>query len=417
MWNIIKEELKYLTKTKWKIVALVLLLFVPAVYAGAFFGAFKTPMKGMNNAKVAVLNLDKTTEGKDFSKRIAKQYDLKTIQDKSTFKMNIKDVSDLYKTADQGRQAVKDKKYDAILIIDKDFGTQLEKFSTGKNQPILPIEFYTSYKNNYLSAELLEMRSTIVSFREEILSAALSAYNINTKPANIILNLLNKTKGKDLFTVNTIGKKINDYGQGMFPYFLSIGLWAGCVMMVFTYKNHRSGEISMKARAIKNYLSRTMIWIVTGWLQTLIMCALIFALGLKVQMPFGLIGYALFVSTMFSIIVQSIAFFFQMGELGSFFVLILLIAQLVAASATFPVEMQSSIFRNIHPLLPFTYTIQSFREFLWNPSFKNVMGNQWPLFIYLILSPISLLWNMFVSRRHLWRHGEYKSHEINFHDE
>ncbi len=418
MWKIIKEEFKYLTKTKWKIFALILLIFVPAVYACSFLSAFNTPMKGMNNANIMIVNFDSNSNSKDFTKKVAKEHTLKTLTDKSTFKMNIKsDLHSLYKTPEDARQAVKDGKLDAVFIVPEGFGTSLYNSLNNKGK-MQSIEFYTSYKNNYLSAELLEMRSGLISLRKEIFQDALEVFATNyASKIKKFIDIVSIVPYEKILNVTSIGKDVRDYGQGMFPYFFSIGLWAGCVMMVFTYKNHRPGKEAQAKGAIPNYLARTCFWVGTGWIQTFIMVGLAFAVGLRIENVGSLLAYTLFVSLLFSLIVQSIAFFFRMGELGSFFVLILLITQLVAASATFPVELQNAVFQKIHPLLPFTYTVESFREFLDKPTFAKVMSNQWPILIYLFIVPVSIGWNIFISHWRKKHHGHFVSHEKEFHDE
>jgi putative membrane protein len=84
----------------------------------------------------------------------------------------------------------------------------------------------------------------------------------------------------------------------------------------------------------------------------------------------------LFIGLLFALIVQAIAFTFRLGELGSLFVVILLITQLVSSSGTFPVEMQNIIFRLFHYIAPFTYSIDTFREILSNPSFIRILELQ-----------------------------------------
>ncbi|MCP4336299.1 MAG: ABC transporter permease [Mycoplasma sp.] len=422
MWNIIKEEINNIRNKRWGIFSLIIILFVPAVYSGIFLSAFKNPMHKMNAANVVVMELG---NNQNYKKYFNGKHELKTATDK--LYMDIKEAPSVYKTQKDIEKAVDSNKYQAAIIIPENFGTKIKKTiqdiakNPNSNFVIPKIIFYVSYKNNYLQAELLEMRSQIYSLHKDIFFKIIK---------DIIPNNLNKTKmvldiigGVSLVNKITNFKgmgsdTINDYGQGMLPYFFSIGIWAGCVMMVFLYKNHRHGKYSTQAKTIKNYFSRSILWICTGWIQTLLLLLISLAIGLNINISwFYLIIYSLFVSTIFSLIVQSIAFAFRMGEIGSFIVLILLIMQLVSASGTFPVELQVGFFQIIHPIIPFTYTIDTYREFLYQPDTNTILNLIWPLLLYLLLIPTSLTINYIFDKIKLKKHGKYKSYEINLNDE
>ena len=128
--------------------------------------------------------------------------------------------------------------------------------------------------------------------------------------------------------------------------------------------------------------------------------------------------YSLFISTIFSLVVQGIAYSFRFGELGGFIVLILLITQLAAGSGTFPSELQNKIFSSIHPFIPFTYSIEGFRQLLHEPNLMTIFRGQLYLLIFLVIVPISLGINFVYDKRNYSKiHGKYPSFEIEFHDE
>ncbi len=414
MFKIILEELKYLKNKSWGLLALIMVLFVPSVYGGVFLTAFNRPIHNMDRAKIVVLDEGNNA---DTLKSLAKKHkiDIGSTQ----FNMNIVKAPDVYKNRSEIKAAIKGNKYQAAIFIGKDFEKKLKDMQANLfTKPIYQIEipkldFFTSYKNNYLQSELIEMRAGIFSLQKNIILSFIKDKNSKDKIEDILnskMNLIN--------FISEGSEKIDDYSQGMFPYFFAIALWAGCVVMVFLFKNHRAGPISKKASTFKNYFSRSILWILTGWMQAIILLSLCFIVGVKIDTnPFYLIVSSLIISTIFSLFVQSIAFIFRFGELGSFIVLILLITQLVAASGTFPVEMQIKFFQYINPVIPFTYVIKILREFLYQPDAKTIIILQCKLSLFLISVPFSLFVNYISDKIKLRRYGKYSSHEIYFYDE
>ncbi len=465
MWKLIREDLRELTSNRWKTFGMFLLLLMPALYASVFISAFQNPVHNADNANIRVVSLD---NNKDISNRAKKAMigTHKINLHVDEYHMTIKDSSDIYKTNEEAENAVREGKVDGIFIIPKGFDAQMTAAAkqivvniirntpnTFNNVHIPNIKFYTSYKHNYISSRLLSMRADIISlksifienaFKQAIMDAAnqlVSLKNIFIKQLSkqpvvnapnkhvhgtlikTILDNVNISKKLSEFKSNFIeyetigGHEINDYGNALYPYFFSIALWAGCLMMVFMYKNRRAGPIAQKAGTFKNYFAKTITWVTTALIQGLLMSTLCLAIGLKVESPMYLIGYTLFVSMMFALIAQGISSIFRVGEVGSFTLLILLVIQLAVSSGVFPVTMQAPAWSKLAPLVPFTYTIASFRELLVDPSNTIVWLHQWPIFIYLGFIPLSLTVNYFADKKRFKKYGHYTSHDPDVHDE
>ena len=455
MWKIIREDLRELTSNRWKTFGMFLLLLLPALYSSIFISAFQTPVHSTDDANIKVVQLDKNNNISNLVKKsMVGKHEIDLHVDK--YNMTIDDASNVYATNEQVKNAVKEGKIDGAFIIPENFGADMKGSALkiienilNKNPNIfegvnLPtISFYTSYKRNYVSARLLGMRADISSLKLTFFNNALKIAIEETTDAiktgkitipkiapNIIANLdsqkfISEVDASKTFNTirdsflqfGTIGSEIGDYGNALYPYFFSIALWAGCLMMIFMYKNRRTGPISQKAGTFKNYFSKTIMWTTTAAIQALLMVGLCLAIGLKVENPGYLVGYTLFVAIVFALICQGISSIFRVGEVGSFSVLIILIIQLSVSSGVFPVTMQEPIWGKLAPFVPFTYTIASFRELFVDPNNTVVWLHQWPIFIYLGFIPLSLTINYLADKKRFKKYGHYTSHDPDVHDE
>ena len=212
---------------------------------------------------------------------------------------------------------------------------------------------------------------------------------------------------------------INTYGFGMSPYFISIALWAGALVMTFLFKNER--HIKDKSTT-RHYFGKSMAWVLTGWLQaTILMTAVTLQgvdLGFAHQWELFLFGY--FISAVFSMFIQAVSYAIRWGDIGEFTVVILLVVQLISSSGTFPVEMQHWIFKVFHPIVPFTYTIAGIREIFFDTDISILFFNMGILLLFPIIAiPISLYLNYrYDKRTRVEKNGkyEYESYEIHMGD-
>ncbi|CAM9146517.1 YhgE/Pip domain-containing protein [Mycoplasma marinum] len=447
MWKIIKEELKELTNTKWKILGIVFLLITPMLYAILFLSAFSKPIHKFDNADIRVTSLDidkKTNKPNEISSTIAKgmvgTHDIDVHIDK--YKMTVKESTEIYKNETEAKAAVDNGKVDGIFIIPDNFFNDMtnaikniiKEIKHTKADPkykpkitTLPrITFYTSYKNNYVAARFLSMRADVTSLKLEFLDNILDKtidglIKVGIPvPATIRadINNLYQTSRNKFIKYKAIGKDIGDYGNGLAPYFFSIALWAGCIMSVFMYKNRRIGPEAKKAVTFKNYFSKTIVWVSTAWIQAILMISGAFMVGLKIEAnPFHLFIFAMFVATLFALIVQAISSIFRVGEVGSFMVLILLILQLAVSGGVFPATMQEPFWQKIAPIAPFTYTIDSFREFLASPNSTVIWTGIWPVLLFLLFIPLSLTINFIADKKRFKKYGHYTSHDPELHNE
>ncbi|PYZ97439.1 hypothetical protein CR205_02240 [Alteribacter lacisalsi] len=155
------------------------------------------------------------------------------------------------------------------------------------------------------------------------------------------------------------------YGEGLTPYFLSIGLYVGALTLSIIYPfreplgPHRNG--------FEWFTGKLGVALMTGAAQvTILLAFLFFVLQLDVASPVSFIWFTYLVSAVFISLI-----FMMVGVLdnpGRFVAIILLILQLGGSGGTFPVELLASPLQTVHGWLPMTYSILGFRSVVFMDS-------------------------------------------------
>lgn len=157
--------------------------------------------------------------------------------------------------------------------------------------------------------------------------------------------------------------EVNSYGIAFTPLFLCIGLWVGSLMCYVVLYYDQRKRFGIFCHDYKNKYLQNLIYILFGAIQ-----GFITALLLKVGLKFNIENYFLYYSSaiLIGITFMSIIQFLirNLGDIGKFIALIILVLQLAASGGTFPIETISSGFRAISAYLPMTYSINLLREIL-----------------------------------------------------
>ncbi|MFT9055601.1 MAG: YhgE/Pip domain-containing protein [Ethanoligenens sp.] len=153
---------------------------------------------------------------------------------------------------------------------------------------------------------------------------------------------------------------VPNYGTGFAPYFISISLWAGALMMIAGLqigKGKPANPLQMRRFA----MLRVAFYYVMSFLQGLVLSVLLpVLLHIQVQnIPLYMLANILIAFTFVSVILLCVTSF---GVVGSFISVVLLVLQLTSSAGTFPLETTPAFFQAINPLLPMTYSVRLLRE-------------------------------------------------------
>ncbi|MDU0422344.1 YhgE/Pip domain-containing protein [Staphylococcus haemolyticus] len=174
------------------------------------------------------------------------------------------------------------------------------------------------------------------------------------KQADVIANPIHK-KQVDVFPVK-------DYGSGMTPFYTSLSIWVGALLLVSLLSvdnKHEALKDELTKRQI--YLGKGAFFIMMGIIQTLIVTiGDLVILKAQVESPTLFILVALCGAIVFNTIVYTCVSL--LGNPGKAIAIILLVLQIAGGGGTFPVVTAPKFFQTISPYLPFTYVIDSLRE-------------------------------------------------------
>ncbi|WP_434813310.1 YhgE/Pip family protein [Bacillus halotolerans] len=190
---------------------------------------------------------------------------------------------------------------------------------------------------------------------------------------------------------------VPNYGTGLTPYILSMGLYVGGIMLtvVFPLK-----EASGRPRnGFEWFFSKFNVMMLVGIIQSLIVATvLLLGIGLEVESTWRFYVFTIITSLAFLAMIQFLAT--TMGNPGRFIAVIILVLQLGASGGTFPLELLPNFYQVIHGALPMTYSINGFRAVISNGDF----GYMWQMAgvligIALVMIALSITYFTILSRK------------------
>lgn len=157
--------------------------------------------------------------------------------------------------------------------------------------------------------------------------------------------------------------EVPSYGYGLAPYFMALALWVGALGYFLMRPAIREQMITEGRPLWRVMLRSAALPMLMGVVQSLVMVSVIvFGLGMAPANAWGLAGFAVLTSVTFMAINQ--ALIALLGPPGRFFALMLIVLQLSAAGGTYPVQTAPALFQALHPWLPMTYAVESFRSLI-----------------------------------------------------
>ncbi|UVI28984.1 YhgE/Pip domain-containing protein [Paenibacillus spongiae] len=176
---------------------------------------------------------------------------------------------------------------------------------------------------------------------------------------------------------------IPNYGTGMAPFFISISLYVGALLLstVFPLRETASPPPS----GWSWFLSKYVILAIVSLFQVIILCiVLIGIVGIEPRNTIDFGWFTLFISLVFMAVIQLLVT--VMDNVGRFIGIILLVLQLTATEGTFPVELIPEGLQAVHSFLPITYTVQGLRTILSTGEYQSLRIDLIALLLFGILS-------------------------------
>lgn len=155
--------------------------------------------------------------------------------------------------------------------------------------------------------------------------------------------------------------KLDHYGLGIAPYFLSLALFMGALVFTTVFSLRESNVPG--ATPMGRFASRTLTFVLVSVLQSLLAdVALLYILKLEVQSVPLFYLFTLIVSFTFTMIIQALVTWFD--NPGRFLAIVLMIFQLTSSAGTFPLELLPQWMQKINPWLPMTHGIVGYKAII-----------------------------------------------------
>lgn len=156
---------------------------------------------------------------------------------------------------------------------------------------------------------------------------------------------------------------VPSYGYGLAPYFLGLALWVGGMSLYLILRPLSRRSIASSAAAWRVTLSGYAPGALLGLVQVAVLAAIVLlGLDLDIADLAGFLTLAALASLTFIAINYALVAAF--GPAGRFLALILIVLQLASAGGTYPIQSTPGFFQWLHPLLPLSYVVTSFRSLI-----------------------------------------------------
>ena len=155
---------------------------------------------------------------------------------------------------------------------------------------------------------------------------------------------------------------IPNYGSAMSPFFTTLSLWVGALLLVSLFTTHaRKLDDDTDIKPLEEYFGKYLTFITIAIFQGIVATVGdIFILKAYVLHPVLFVLIGILISIVFMTMIYTLVSVF--GNVGKAIAVIFLVLQISASGGTFPVEVMPNFFQKIHPLLPFKYGIGAMRE-------------------------------------------------------
>ncbi|ENJ6135194.1 YhgE/Pip domain-containing protein [Bacillus cereus] len=187
--------------------------------------------------------------------------------------------------------------------------------------------------------------------------------------------------------------EVPNYGTGFTPYFLSLGLFVGVLLLSIVYPLRDT--VGVPKSGFSWFISKFGVLLSVGIIQAVVAdVILLFGLGVEVQSIPYFILFSIVTSLAFIALIQCLVTAF--GDAGRFIAIITLIIQLTTSAGTFPLELIPKFLQPFNAWLPMTYSVSGLKAVVSSGDFDFMWQNVGVLMIFIVVLSLgtiaSLTW-------------------------
>ena len=179
---------------------------------------------------------------------------------------------------------------------------------------------------------------------------------------------------------------LENYGSAMTPFYSSLALWVGGVVLVAVLNvdlTEKDRKKLGKANSVQLFFGRYLMFFVISQIQGLIIAlGDLFFLKTQADNPLMFVITCMISSFVYSLIIYSLTITFSV--IGKALAVIILIMQVAGSGGTFPIEVLPGPFKAIAPFLPFKYGINALRETVAGMDWGGYWYNLGMLLLFIV---------------------------------
>ncbi|AMR01580.1 YhgE/Pip domain-containing protein [Bacillus thuringiensis] len=176
--------------------------------------------------------------------------------------------------------------------------------------------------------------------------------------------------------------EVPNYGTGFTPYFLSLGLFVGALLLSIVYPLRDT--VGVPKSGFSWFISKFGVLLSVGIIQAIVAdIILLFGLGVEVQSIPYFILFSIVTSLAFIALIQCLVTAF--GDAGRFIAIITLIIQLTTSAGTFPLELIPKFLQPFNAWLPMTYSVSGLKAVVSSGDFNFMWQNIGMLMIFIVV--------------------------------
>lgn len=176
--------------------------------------------------------------------------------------------------------------------------------------------------------------------------------------------------------------EVPNYGTGIAPYFLSLGLFVGALLVTIVYPLREPA--TTPKTGMSWFFSKFGVLVMISVMQSLIADTILLAgVGIEVQSIARFIVFTIITSLTFMTLIQLLVT--TLSDPGRFLAIIILILQLTTSAGTFPLELIPTALQPLHNWLPMTYSVAGFRSVISSGDYAFMWQNAFILLTFMIV--------------------------------
>lgn len=171
---------------------------------------------------------------------------------------------------------------------------------------------------------------------------------------------------------------VPNYGTAFAPYFLSLSMWVGALVIFVGIYFDTDGKFRVLSRESDRVVVRSFAYLLIALIQAILLGAILkYFLGLEINHMALYFFSCCLISLVFIAIVQFLMVVFK--DVGKFLSIALLILQLTSCGGTFPMETVPKFFNILYPFMPMTYSVKLLKEAISGAGTLDIAENIWVL--------------------------------------